>query len=130
MPPASRVFAFLLVFTALFLLALAVTIASEFSDVKWIEATVRIGEGLGRLTFVSIATTFIPVEGVPVLAAWFKKQMVNEALEKGREEGRASEREAWQDWRSKLEKWEKRRATAVDEGSTFEEPQPDPPSGD
>ena len=81
MPPAAHVLAFLLVFTVLFLLALVVTIASEFSDVKWVLAIVRIGEGLGRLTLVSIAIAFILVEGIPMLAAWYKKQMEVKARE-------------------------------------------------
>lgn len=126
MPPASRVLAFLVVFAALFLFALVVTIASEFSDAKWIGIVVRIGEGLGRLTFVSIAITFITVEGIPLLAAWYKKQMDNKA----REEGRASEREAWQKWARQLEQWELRRTAAVDEGREFSEPRPKPPADD
>ena len=107
MPAASRVLAFLFVFTALFLFALVITIVSEFSDVKWVEAVIGIGEGLGRLTLVSIAIAFILVEGMPMLAAWYKKQMVKEAEERGREEGlmegREGERKAWQDWRSRVE---------------------------
>ena len=131
MPPAAHVLAFLLVFTVLFLLALVVTIASEFSDVKWVLAIVRIGEGLGRLTLVSIAIAFILVEGIPMLAAWYKKQMEvkarEEGREQGREEGRASERKAWQDWRSELEAWERRRLEAERAGSTFSEPRPASP---
>ena len=83
---AIRVLAFLQLFTALFLLALVVTVASESSGANWIGAIVRIGEGLGRLTFVSIAITFILVERIPMLAAWYKKQMENKAREEGRAE--------------------------------------------
>ena len=63
MPPATRVLAFLLVFTALFLLALVLVVAAEFSDVRWIDTTMSIGDRLSRLTFVAIAITFILVEG-------------------------------------------------------------------
>lgn len=123
---AIRVLAFLQLFTALFLLALVVTVASESSGANWIGAIVRIGEGLGRLTFVSIAITFILVERIPMLAAWYKKQMEN----KGREEGRAAEREAWQKWAKQLDEWELLRTAAVNEGREFSEPRPIPPSGD
>ena len=49
MPSATRVFAFLLVFTALFLFALILAMAIEFSDEKWIERFVRIGRGAGKI---------------------------------------------------------------------------------
>ena len=127
MPSASRVPLFLFAFTALFVFALGITVfalgitvASEFSTVEWISTVIRIGEGLGRLTFVSIAIAFILVEGVPLLAAWYKKQMEIKA----REEGRASERKAWQAWRTELEEWERRRADAEREGRQFNEPRP------
>ena len=126
MPSASRVPLFLFVFTALFVFALAVTIASEFSDVKWVSTIVKVGEGLGRLTFVSIAITFILVEGIPMLAAWYKKQMVKEAEERGRE----SERKAWQEWRRELEAWERRRAEAERTGMAFTESSPAAPDAD
>lgn len=132
MPPATRVLSFLLVFTALFMLALILAVAAEFSDAKWIKTTISIGDRLGRLTFVAIATTFILVEGVPMLADWARKQWRREEREKGRVEGRAEgralEREAWQDWRRKLEAWEQRRADAESEGRAFTEPRPAPPS--
>ncbi len=130
MPSASRVPLFLFVFTALFVFALAVTIASQFSDVKWISTIVKVGEGLGRLTFVSIAITFILVEGIPMLAAWYKKQMIKEAEEKGREEGRESERKAWQDWRMELQAWERRKAEAERAGLAFAESPPAAPDAD
>ena len=87
MPPASRVLAFLTVFTALFLMALALAIAAELAPVKWVLTIVRIGEGLGRLTLVTIAIAFILVEGIPMLAAWYKKQTEAKAREEGRAEG-------------------------------------------
>ncbi len=130
MPPATRVLAFLLIFTALFLFALVLVIGSEFSDAKWIKTIVRIGEGLGRLTFVSIAIAFILVEGVPMLAAWVRRELIKEAREKGRAEGQALEREAWKDWRRKLEEWEQRKADAENNGRAFDEPRPDPPADD
>jgi hypothetical protein len=129
MPPATRVRAFLLVFTALFLFALILAIVSEFSDAAWIKTLERIGEGWGRLTFVCIAITFILVEGVPMLAAWVKREEIREAREQGRTEGRALEREAWLDWHNKLGAWEGRKAEAEREGRAFDEPRPAPPAG-
>ena len=123
MPGATRVLAFLLVFAALLLLALAATVVSEFHDVEWLKVTIRIGEGLGRLTLVSVAIAFILVEGVPMLAAWLKREMVREAEEKGRAEVWG----IWQRWQIDLEAWEERRAAAVSEGSEFGEPRPEPP---
>ena len=146
MPPASRVLPFLLVFAALFLFSLIVTVISEFSAVKWIKVVIRIGEGLGRLTFVAISITFILVEGIPMLAAWYKKEMQVKSREEGREEGRAEGREegreagreegraqnqqAWELWLEKLDAWEKRKSSAEGDGSAFTEPRPSPPSGD
>lgn len=130
MPPATRVLAFLLVFTALFLLALILVVAAEFSDVRWINTAMSIGDRLGRLTFVAIAITFILVEGVPMLADWARKQWRREEREKGRVEGRALEREAWQNWSERLEAWEQRRTEAEREGRAFTEPRPAPPVGD
>ncbi len=124
MPSATRVLAFLLVFSSLFSFALALTIATEFSDEKWIERLVIVGEGLGRLTLVAIAMAFILVEGVPMLAEWARKQWRKEAEERGR----AQERKIWQDWRRNLEEWEQRKADAESEGRAFTEPRPAPPS--
>ena len=59
-----------------------------------------------------------------MLAAWYKKQMEIKAREEGLEEGRASERKAWQAWRFELEGWERRRADAEREGRQFNEPRP------
>ncbi len=138
MPPASRVLPFLLVFAALFLFSLIVTVISEFSAVKWIKVVIRIGEGLGRLTFVAISITFILVEGIPMLAAWYKKEMQIKSREEGREEGRAEGREegraqkqqAWELWLEELEAWEKRKSSAEGDGSAFTEPRPSPPPSD
>ena len=130
MPPATRILAFLLAFTALFLLALALSIVSEFSDAAWIGVTVRIGEGLGRLTFVSIAMSFILVEGVPMLAAWLKREMVKEAREQGHTEGRAEAYQTWHGWLRDVEEWEQRKAAAEMDGQDFNEPRPAPPTTD
>ena len=131
MPSASHIPLFLVVFTTLFAVALLVTVASEFSDVEWIQSIVRVGEGLGRLTFVSIAITFILVEGIPMLAAWYKKQMEIKAREEGRqegrEEGRKSEREAWQVWREEMQLWEHRKVEAGQAGREFSESPPSAP---
>ena len=154
MPPASRVPPFLLVFASLLLVALALTIISEFSDVKWVETIISIGEGLGRLTFAAVAITFILVEGIPMLAAWYKKEMVKEAREEGleeglaqgietgraegreeglaegREEGLAEERKAWQTWRNEIEEWERQKAEADAAGIAFDKPRPPAPDAE
>ena len=126
MPPATRVLAFLLVFTALFLLALILAVAAEFSDVRWINTAMSIGDRLGRLTFVAIAITFILVEGVPMLAEWARRQWQKEE----RERGRAEERKAWRAWLIELEAWEERKTEAQEEGRDFTEPRPVAPGQD
>ena len=118
-------FASLLVFTALFLVALILAMATEFSDEEWIERLVGVGESLGRLTLVAIAIAFILVEGVPVLAEWARRQWQKEAQEKGR----AIEREAWKQWLASTEAWEQRKAEGESEGKDFSEPRPTPPLG-
>ena len=128
MPPATRVRAFLLVFSGLFLLALIITIASEFSDAAWIKAVGRIGDGLGRLSFVCVAVTFILVEGVPMLAAWVRREEIREAREQGRAEGRDEAYQTWHGWLRDVEEWERRKAEAEREGREFDEPRPEAPA--
>ena len=138
MPPATRVRAFLLVFTALFLLALILSTAAEFSNAKWIQTAVSIGARLESLTVIAIAATFILVEGVPMLAHWIRQAEIKEAREEGLAQGlaegqtlgRALEREAWQEWRRSLEAWEQRKADAEAAGRAFNEPRPTPPADD
>lgn len=142
MPPATRVLAFLLVFTALFILALILAVVAEFSDAKWIKTIISIGDRLGRLTFVAIATTFILVEGAPMLAAWIRREQIKEAREQGRVEGyaeglaeghvegRAEERDAWRAWRIDMEVWQQRKSEAEREGRDFTELCPVPPDDD
>ena len=150
MPPATRVRAFLLVFTALFLIALLLSIAAEFSNAKWIQTAASIGDRLESLTVIAIAATFILVEGVPMLAHWIRQAEIKEAREEGLAEGealglakgeslglakgeslgRALEREAWQQWRRSLEAWEQRRTEAENAGQRFNEPLPKPPTDD
>ena len=65
-----------------------------------------------------------------MLADWARKQWRREEREKGRVEGRALEREAWQNWSERLEAWEQRRTEAESEGRAFTEPRPAPPVGD
>ena len=127
MPPATRVLAFLLVFTALFILTLILAVVAEFSDAKWIKTIISIGDRLGRLTFVAIATTFILVEGVPMLADWARKQWRKEEREKGRVEGQAEERKVWRTWLREMDAWEERKAAAERESRDFIEPRPAPP---
>ena len=101
MPPATRVRAFLLVFTALFLLALILSIAAEFSNAKWIQTAASIGSRLESLTVIAIAATFILVEGVPMLAHWIRQAEIKEAREEGRAEGRAEGRlEGQAEWQA------------------------------
>ena len=136
MPPATRARAFLLVFTALFLLALILSIAAEFSNAKWIQTAASIGARLESLTVIAIAATFILVEGGPMLAHWIRQAEIKEAREEGlaegqalgRAEGRTLEREAWQNWRRSLEAWEQRKADAETAGRSFNEPRPAPPA--
>ena len=130
MPPATRVRAFLLVFTALFLLALILSIAAEFSNAKWIQTAASIGDRLESLTVIAIAATFILVEGGPMLAHWIRQAEIKEAREEGEAVGRALEREAWQEWRRSLEAWEQRRTDAENAGQRFNEPLPKPPADD
>ena len=130
MPPATRIRAFLLLFAALFLLSSILAIAAEFSDAKWIKAVINIGDRLEPLTVIAIAVTFLSVEGVPMLASWLRREEIKEAREQGRVEGRALEREAWQEWRRTLDAWEQRKFQAENEGRDFQEPRPAPPSED
>ena len=130
MPPATRVLAFLLVFTTLFLLALILSIAAEFSDAKWIQTAASIGARLESLTVIAVSVTFILVEGVPMLAHWIRQAEIKEARAEGRVEGRALEREAWQNWRRSLEAWEQRKADAEAAGRAFNESRPAPPADD
>ena len=130
MPPQTRIRAFLLLFAALFLLALSLAIAAEFSDAKWIKAAISIGNRLEPLIVVAIAVTFLSVEGGPMLASWVRREEIKEAREQGRTEGRALEREAWQEWRRNLDAWEQRKSQAENEGRDFQEPRPAPPSED
>ena len=139
MPPATRIRAFLLVFTAFFIASLIAALMVEFSDAEWIMMVVSIGDRLGRLTFAAIAATFILVEGVPMLASWIRREEVKAAFEKGRTEGHSEghaegrvegsvlEREAWLAWLGELEAWEQSRAEAEKEGRSFNEPRPSPP---
>ena len=130
MPPATRARAFLLVFTALFLLALIVSIAAEFSDAKWLQTAASIDARLESLTVIAVSVTFILVEGVPMLAHWIRQAEIKEARAEGRVEGRALEREAWQQWRRSLEAWEQRKADAEAAGRAFNEPRPTSPADD
>ena len=61
-----------------------------------------------------------------MLAAWYKKQMIKEAEEKGR----TSERKAWQEWRREQQAWERRKADADRAGIAFTESPPAPPDAD
>ena len=93
MPPATRVRAFLIVFTALCLVALALVLLAEFSSYQWAKRAVSVAQNFGRMVFAVVAVSFITVEGVPLmLAAWFRKEQIREARAEGRTEGRAEGR--------------------------------------
>ena len=61
-----------------------------------------------------------------MLAHWIRQAEIKEA----RAEGRALERQAWQQWRRSLEAWEQRKADAKNAGQRFNEPRPKPPADD
>ena len=58
-----------------------------------------------------------------MLADWYKRQMEIKA----REEGYAEAFREWQDWRSRVGDWERRKAEAEREGREFTEPRPAAP---
>ena len=58
-----------------------------------------------------------------MLAAWYKKQMVKEAEERGRAEAW----KVWQDWRRELRDWERRKLDAEQAGREFSESPPAAP---
>ena len=59
-----------------------------------------------------------------MLADWYRQQRRKEALEKGREEGRAEVREIWLEWLRNWEAWDQRRTDARREGKEVTEPRP------
>ena len=69
-----------------------------------------------------------------MLAHWIRQAEIKEAREEGLAEGqvqgRALEREAWQEWRRSLEAWYQRKADAEAAGRTFNEPRPTSPADD
>lgn len=80
MPPATRVRAFLIVFTVLCLVALGLVLLAEFSGYQWAKRAVSVAQNFGRMVFAVVAVTFISVEGVPLmLAAWYRKEQIREA---------------------------------------------------
>ena len=90
MPPATRVRAFLIVFTVLCLVALGLVLLAEFSGYQWAKRAVSVAQNFGRMVFAVVAVSFITVEGVPLmLAAWFRKEQIREAREEGIEIGDA-----------------------------------------
>ena len=113
----------LLIFTALCVVALVVTVISQFTDYAWADTLVDLGETMGRLIFTALTATYITVEGGSMLSEWFKKAR----LEEGRREGRQLERAEWIAWRDKLDAWERRREEAALSGQPFNEPRPEPP---
>lgn len=84
MPPATRVRSFLLVFTALCLVALGLVLLAEFSSYQWAKRAVSVSQNFGRMVFAVVAVSFITVEGVPLmLAAWYRKEQIREAEDRG-----------------------------------------------
>ena len=74
---------------------------------------VAVAQALGSVAVSLTALTVIIVEGVPMLYEAFKKAR----LAQGREQGRAEERQAWEDWIA-------RRDAAQAAGLDFTEPSP------
>ena len=63
-----------------------------------------------------------------MLAAWVRREEIKYVREKGRTEGRALERKAWQEWLGNLDAWERRKSHAKNLGQDFQEPRPTPPA--
>ena len=74
---------------------------------------VAVAQALGSVAVSLTALTVIIVEGVPMLYEAFKKAK----LAQGRAQGRAAERQAWEDWIA-------RRDAAHAAGLDFTEPSP------
>lgn len=109
----------LLVFTFFCVVAFILALISKYSDFRWADALVELGQTMGRLIFTALSATYIIIEGGSMLSEWFKKARF--------EEGRQLERAEWMAWREKLDLWEKRREEAQKAGQAFNEPRPEPP---
>ena len=111
----SRAAIGLLLFAVLFLAALGYVIDQEIGkDGQGAMATmVAVAQALGSVAVSLTALTVIIVEGVPMLYEAFKKAR----LAQGRAQGRAEERQAWEDWIA-------RRDAAQAAGLDFTEPSP------
>ena len=111
----SRAAIGLLLFAVLFLAALGYVIDQEIGqEGQGAMATmVAVAQALGSVAVSLTALTVIIVEGVPMLYEAFKKAR----LAQGRAQGRAEERQAWEDWIA-------RRDAAQAAGLDFTEPSP------
>ena len=111
----SRAAIGLLLFAVLFLAALGYVIDQEIGqEGQGAMATmVAVAQALGSVAVSLTALTVIIVEGVPMLYEAFKKAK----LAQGRAQGRAAERQAWEDWIA-------RRDAAHAAGLDFTEPSP------
>ena len=111
----SRAAIGLLLFAVLFLAALGYVVDQEIGkDGQGAMATmVAVAQALGSVAVSLTALTVIIVEGVPMLYEAFKKAR----LAQGRAQGRAEERQAWEDWIA-------RRDAAEAAGLDFTEPSP------
>jgi hypothetical protein len=116
MPSTGHLRFFLFVFSALCVAAFVVILISEFSDQRWAEMTVRLGQAMGRLIFTAVAVTFIIVEGGVMLAELYKKA------------SRAEERAKWVEWDNRVKEWDSRRIAALRDNREFTEPRPASPA--
>ena len=99
---------------------MAVILLDRFAGYEWAKHTVEISETLGRMFFTATGITLILVEGILMLAEWYKRQKF--------QEGREVERAAWIAWHEKLADWEKRREDARAADQHFTETRPAPPA--
>ena len=74
MPPSTSHFRwYVVVFTILCILALAIVLIDQFWSTVWSKAIVTTGQSLGRLFFASAVSAFIIVEVTAMLADWIKE---------------------------------------------------------
>lgn len=89
MPPATRARAFLIVFSVLCLISLAIVLLAEFSSYQWAKRAMTVAQNFSLTVLACVGLSFILVEGVPLmLAAWYRKEIIKEAEDRGIQIGR------------------------------------------
>lgn len=84
MPPATRARAFLIVFSVLCLISLAIVLLAEFSSYQWAKRAMTVAQNFSLTVLACVGLSFILVEGVPLmLAAWYRKEIIKEAEDRG-----------------------------------------------